>query len=110
MVTKVSTVTVYAGDTLRLEYHLLDDQGDPADVSAWDFTAQWRQTVTSTDAIDLTVDTTEAATGVIIISATADQTNLMSNPGVWDLQGIDGDEVHTFLRGVTRWMKDVTRV
>lgn len=110
MAVQVSTVSVYAGDSLRMEYHLLVAAETPSDLSGWDFTASFRKRATSAVAIELTVDTTDAATGVLVITATPEQTAAMGGSGVWDLQGVDGDTVHTFLRGTLLWEADVTRV
>lgn len=109
---EVSDVPVYAGDPLVKEYRLRDpdiSEGVPGavqDLSAYTFTCQWRRSASATEYIVLTVDTTDAATGVLVITATGVQTAAMKGPGVFDLQS---DSAGTFLRGKTTWTPDVTR-
>ena len=108
----VSTVPVYAGDNLYLQYNFLDalpPAGVGVDLSAWTFTAQWRTTRNSESYIDFTVDESNKATGVIVLTMTGLQTESMSCNGFFDLNGVDGSEVRTFLQGTTSWTQDVTR-
>lgn len=106
----VYPVDVYAGDTLVFPTYTITDADDvPMNLSGWTFTAQWRHHPHAADAITLTVDTTDAASGVIGISATAAQTRAMKQSGVWDLEGVMGGTVRTFLAGTTVYTQDVSR-
>lgn len=110
MPTEVPDVEIYAGDTVQFPtYTFIDDAEDPRDLSAYTFTAKWRSNTAATDPLDLTVDATDKATGLIIVTASAAQTRTMGGPGVWDLQGTVGAIVTTFVYGATTWVEDVTR-
>jgi hypothetical protein len=109
----VSPVSVYGGDSLYLEYRFRTDiapAGDPVDLSDWTFTAQWRHERSADTAIDFTVDQSNKAGGIIILTMTGDQTESMSSAnGFFDLNGVNGTQVRTFLQGKTVWVQDVTR-
>lgn len=111
MATQVGDVPVYAGDPMLLEY-TMEGESDPVDLTGWAFTCQWRRSRSSATALDLTVDDSDKASGVVRISATGEQTTEMAGSGVFDLQGIEdgGDgEPFTYLWGATVWTRDVTR-
>jgi hypothetical protein len=109
----VPTVEVYAGDTVDWPiYTLQNPDQSPRDLEGEGWTewrAQWRVKEVSPVAIDLIVDASEANVGVLKIKASPEATASMNVPGVWDLQATKGDEIKTFLRGKTKYTKDVTR-
>lgn len=109
MPTEIPAVDVYSGDNLTLEYRFRDDVDAPMDVSGYTFTAQWRPSTSADRSVPFTVDQTQTAVGVIVLSMTGEQTASMRGGGVFDVQGVDGATVKTFLRGSTRWVQDVTR-
>jgi hypothetical protein len=109
MPTITPAVPVYAGDTLSVEYRFRDAADLPVDLSAWTFTAQWRATVASESTIPFTVDVGDAAAGVLRLSMTGVQTQSMTSSGVFDVQGVDGVIVRTFVRSTTNFVGDVTR-
>ncbi len=110
MPTQVTDVPVYAGDPMLLEYTMEDDAEGGIDLSGWEFTCQWRRSRSSTESIDLTVDDSNKATGVVRISATSDQTTEMGGNGIFDLQVVDDSEdPFTWLWARTVWTRDVTR-
>jgi hypothetical protein len=84
----------------------------PEDLSAYtDFASQWRASRPSTTAIDLTVDVTDVATGLIVVRATGAQTRAMGASGGFDIEAIGTDgEPRTFVEAKTRWSLDYTRV
>lgn len=83
--------------------------GVPEDLSTWGgWACQWRRRASSEDAVDLTVDSSAAATGVITITATTAQTRSMLGSGVFDIQA-STPTVRTFIRGRAVWEMDVTR-
>lgn len=103
-------INVYAGDTLNFPEYVFEASNDvPVDLSAWTWRCMWRRYPTSAEEITLTVDDSDAATGVIRISATPEQTTAMGYAGVWDLEGTSGDEIQTWLTGTTVYSLDVTR-
>lgn len=111
---EVPPVPVYAGDTCVFPtYTFKTDGGEPLDLVAegWtDWTSMWRHKTTATDEpITLSIDISQASSGVLSITASAAQTRLMDGAGVWDLQAERPNEVRTFLRGSTTYLLDVTR-
>lgn len=103
---------IYAGDYWSRALTIAQD-GAAVDLVAAGFTAwkaQWRPDAGSSTFVDLTVDDSLAASGLITVAATGAQTETMGGPGVWDLQALDsaGRPV-TWVRGVTSWTQDVTR-
>lgn len=110
MVTKVAAVSIYAGDDIVFPTYTFLSGEDPLDLSTWtDWAAQWRPTLTSDTVLDLDVDTSELATGIVTVSVDAETTRTMGQSGVWDLQATLSGDVRTWLRGRTIWMNDVTR-
>ena len=113
MPTTVPVVEIYAGDTFAWPtYTFKNEQGAVIDLVAdgWtNWSAQWRAKANAPEFIQLTVDTTGAATGKISLLAEPEQTRAMNGPGVWDIQAEDGEVVKTWLRGPTKWVGDVTR-
>lgn len=109
---EVPPVAVYAGDTCIFPSYTFKSDTGATDLAAEGWTgwaATWRAGVGADTAIPLAVDSTQAAAGIIGVTASAAQTRAMGTGGVWDLQAIRGDEVRTFLRGTTTYRMDVTR-
>lgn len=118
---------VYAGDQWSQSFELgdwmtdesgeyvLDEDGAqifvPEDVSAWpEWACDWRPDPSSETEIELTVDFTGAASGIIVVAASTAATRAMRVNGKFDIQASDGPEnVKTFLVGKTKWRQDVTR-
>ena len=109
MPTIAPPISVYAGDTLSVEYRFRDAANLPVNLSAWTFTAQWRATVASESVIPFTVDVSNVTTGVVRLSMSSVQTQSMTSSGVFDVQGVDGVTVRTFVRSTTNFVGDVTR-
>lgn len=104
-------IPVYAGDSWSQSFTFKAGES-PEDLTGWgDWECQWRPTADSTDEIVLSVavsgDPTE---GVIVVSATPEQTRAMGQSGQVDVQAVDGSTVRTFIRFKTKWTLDVTRV
>lgn len=89
---------------------LIQEAGEPADLTGRTFEAQIRRTAGSATAIDIDVDTTEAAGGILVLRVDADVTENLRGDYVWDLQQIVGDVVRTLLTGKWTFDADVTRV
>lgn len=102
-------VPVYRGDDTDFFSYTLTSSGTPVDLSAWTWTGQWRSKADDDVALDLVVDATDAATGVLHVAAIGAVTALMESKGVWDVQGVNGSQTLTYYRGTTVWAADVTR-
>ena len=109
MPASIPAVAVYSGDTLTLEYRFRDAADAAVDVSAFTFTASWRTAPSAATDIDFTVNQTNAATGIVILTLTAVQTASMGQSGVFDLRGTNGPVVRTFVTGATVHTPSVTR-
>jgi hypothetical protein len=110
------TIPIYRGDSLTRSYKFRDSNTrDVIDLTAagWlAWRAQWRPAEDWPEFIEMTVDTSQAAVGIISVSATALQTETM-RAGVWDLQAMrtvtGTTEVRTWIRGTTTQKGDVTK-
>lgn len=109
---------LYAGDTWVQLFELGDNtvEGDDStfvaeDLSGWPtWACQWRPDAESEEPITLTLDTTDAVNGKVVVSATPEQVRIMGDGGVFDIEASDGPlEVKTYLVGRTTWQLDVTR-
>jgi len=109
----VPDITMYAGDTFTSPSYTMQTGTPPVAINlvadGWtNWTAQWRALPTDTRYVAFTVDTTNAATGVIVMTATATQTRSMWN-GYWDLQATKNGAVRTWIKGKLVYVEDVTR-
>ena len=106
-------LTVYRGDTYSHVVTVVDDLAAAVDLSDRAWVAEVRAYADAADVlVSFTVDDSDAATGVLVLSLTAAQTaTTLSRDGVWDLQGTftaDG-AVETLLAGSVSLTKDKTR-
>ena len=100
---------IYAGDLAVLTLEFNDEDGVHVDVSGYeDWRCQWRRRVGDLSAVEVTVDASAAADGVVQLILSPEQTRLVSE-GVFDVQVSYEGDPHTLIRGETRWMEDVTR-
>lgn len=101
----------YAGDTYRLEVRLrVKGTGEPIALDPAGWTAQIRRTAAATNPkAEFQIDTTDAATGVLVLELTAAQTAGLPAVGVWDLQQSITDVTRTYLSGAAYFPRDVTR-
>jgi hypothetical protein len=110
---QVPVVPIYAGDSVAFPvYTVKTAEGAAIDLVAdgWsDWRAQWRPQADAQDSIELTVDASRANEGMILIRVAAEDTANMGGAGVWDLQATRAGLVRTWLRGKTKWTRDVTR-
>jgi hypothetical protein len=80
------------------------------DVSGWTFAAQVRPTTTSDESWSFTFDLSNAATGVVAFSLTAEQTAEMPTQCVWDFHAFDETgSRRTQLRGDVKVQRQVTQ-
>jgi hypothetical protein len=102
-------ITGYRGDTLTLEFTFEDEAGVALALPTTGWAAQIRNLPDAATTIaDFTIDSSAAATGVVVASLTGTQTADLSG-GVWDLQQTTGAVVRTYLRGSVTIEGDVTR-
>ena len=105
---------IYQSRSYSLRLTLKDKAtGDPLNVTGSTFASQLRRYNSSPDAVSFNVDTSGAATGVIVLTLTSTQTaaaNLPPGPYRWDVDKIDGPGVITPLaKGELIVEGDVTR-
>lgn len=100
-------ITGYKGDSYELVLTITGkDTGTPIPLTAnWAAQIRERPDARNPDA-SFTIDTANAATGVLRLTLTATQTALL-NEGVWDLQC--NDNARTYVKGSCTFEQDVTR-
>lgn len=101
-------VKVARGDTDGIPIDITEN-GVAADLTGRTYTAQLRRSPNSTTAIDVTVDTTGAATGRLVLRLTPEVTETLSGDYRWDLEQDDGGSIRTLLTGIWQFDPDVTR-
>src|SRR5690349_1011493 len=70
-------ITITHGDSYSLPITFADSDSNPIDLSSSTFRAMIRQKYTSAVLTSFSIDTTNAATGVIVLSLTPDQTSAL---------------------------------
>lgn len=100
---------LYSGDTYAVEIEPVGELDEPADLSDRVWSAQWRRNRSSADAVDLEVDATGAADGLVVVHFRSGATALFSESGVWDVSGADDDDqAITLATGSVRTLRRVT--
>ena len=101
-------IKVTRGDTDGIPI-VIQEGGSPADLTGRTYAAQLRRSRNAADAVDITVDATDAATGELVLRLEPDITETLTGEYQWDLQQTVGGTVRTLLTG--RWIfdPDVTR-
>lgn len=98
---------VYAGDKYDHEITFQDADSAPLALSGT-WRAQIRAKKTDADPlVSFTIDTTNAATGVLLLSLTKEQTVALPSICVWDLENVT--EEMTYLAGKIRVLAQVSR-
>lgn len=108
----VLDLALYAGDGIAFTVHIKDEDGVAVDVSAYTWVATWRPTRSSpdTDKITLSIDSSGAASGDLLVSIPATSSRVMTPSGDWDLQGtIGAGDPTTIVTGNVTIQQDVTR-
>jgi hypothetical protein len=104
---------IYAGDTQTMTLTFKTSAGVAINLVTQGYTqwaSMWRPSRDSESYLELTVDSTAANVGQIIITADAEVTRAIDCPGVFDLQATDSfGVVRTFITGPVEWVEDVTR-
>jgi hypothetical protein len=119
----VYPMTLYRGDTRVWELTFTeDDETTPIDMTGKTWLAEIRKSDASGAPVIATIDIddTDAATGVLVMTLTADEADgltedVLTEDGgkykaAWDLEGTDGDVVRTYLSGKVTVKGDVSRV
>ena len=100
----------YAGDTYRLEITIEDDDGNALVLPSAGWAAQIRPKTSSTNPkAEFAIDTTDAATGVLVLALDAEQTARIPVVAVWDLQNSESGVTRTYLAGDVHFGREVTR-
>ncbi len=89
---------IYRGDTYTFVIPMEDDQGNPIDIDGCSYAATIKATKDSVSftAFSVTVDDDSSTVTLVL---TPDQTEALSNKGVWDLQETCGEAVNTLMAG-----------
>ncbi len=101
--------------TFRFTVPILDEAGkmigkEPEDVSAYSgWASDWRATPGAAVDVELAIDTSQAASGLVTISATDEQTLSMGGNGYFDVLAFLAAVPRGFVRGQTAWERVVTR-
>jgi hypothetical protein len=101
--------------SFRFKTRVHDESGavvavEVEDLTAWTgWEADWRPDAESATKVDLQVDVSQAAAGVITVSATEAQTLAMDGNGVLDLRAELAGVPRAFFRAKTAWTLGVTR-
>lgn len=98
----------YQGDNIGLVLEFTDDNDDPTDLSAFEFVAQYQSDLTG-ERVDMTVDKSDAANGVIVV--TPPDRNDLPTSGRWDLRQVqNGDIFRTLAAGSATAHRTVSRL
>lgn len=101
-------ILVTRGDTDGIPI-VIQEGGVPADLSGRTYAAQLRASPNATAAVDVTVDTTDAADGTLVLRLEPAVTEGLSGTYAWDLEQTIGGTVRTLLAGKWIFGPDVTR-
>lgn len=101
-------IKVTRGDTDGIPIDI-QEGGLAADLTGRTYAAQLRRSPNATIAIDVTVDTTDADTGRLVLRLDDEVTETLSGDYQWDLQQTMGGTVRTILTGKWTFAPDVTR-
>lgn len=101
-------IKVSRGDTDGIPLDITEG-GSPADLTGRTYAAQLRRSPTSSTAVEITVDTTDAATGRLVLRLDTAITETLSGDYQWDLEQTIGGTVRTILAGKWTFSPDVTR-
>lgn len=95
------------GDTVGVPL-TIQESGSPADLTGRTYAAQLRKSVTAATATTITVDTTGAGSGQLVLRLDAATTAGLIGVYLWDLQQTQGGTVRTILEGRWTFGADVT--
>lgn len=96
------------GDTVAVPLTIREG-GEAADLTGRTYAAQIRRSAASSTAVTVTVDTSGAADGELVLRLTAAATANLTGEYQWDLQQTHGGSVRTLVTGRWTFGPDVTR-
>ena len=86
------------GDTVPIPLTFTDENGDPVDLSGFEFAAQVRHKPNIAEHWSFEINVDDAATGVLLVHPPTDPK--VPGRGVWDLKRhVAGEQVSTLLTG-----------
>jgi len=95
------------GDAVDFTFTFEDEFAAPIDLSSYTFYADVRNRKRATTSFSFSVDTTDAATGVLVLTTPTDAD--LPLEGLWDLrQKAAGGEVTTLLAGEVTILKTIS--
>ena len=101
-------ILMMRGDTAGVPIEIRAN-GVTEDLTGRTYRAQIRRSVNATTAYDVTVDTTEAEDGILILRMDPEVTETLSGDFVWDLEEDNGGTIRTRGMGPWNFTADVTR-
>lgn len=92
----VHDLLIEQGATFEIDVEYLDADGDPVDLTDYTALAQMRTNLGDADvALEFTIDDTQAADGILTLTATATETGALTRRwGFWDLK-VTKDDIST---------------
>ena len=103
----VFDVQWHEGDTVALPRFEFTRDGQPLDLSAYSYIAQYEPV--GDDRVDFTIDSTQASAGILVLTPPAD-TGLHER-GSWDLRQVsNGVVLRTLIEGKAQILPTVSRV
>ena len=97
------------GDSAGTGIQMNDNAGNPIDLTGRTWRAQIRRSPNSSTAVEVTVDTANAATGLLVLRLAPAVTETMSGQYVWDLEQNIGGTIRTIFAGRWTFDPDVSR-
>ena len=109
MATKANLV-IDQGSTFSTDLTLKDENGDPLNLSGYNANSQMRKWYTSSNATAVFTTSIAENDGVITLSLTANQTNIITaGRYVYDVEINDGSSVSRVVEGIITVTPQVTR-
>ena len=107
----VLDLDLYAGDGADFQLKFTDSNNAAVDVSDRTCSAQIRKTRSDATSYNLTIITTNAATGIVVIHIPGSITSILPRTSQWDLQFTSASrpDPFTILQGTVTCIPDVTR-
>ena len=88
---------------------LIKEGGVPADLTGRTYSCQIRRSVNTSSGVEVEVDTSQAASGIITLRLSEEITAEMNGDYMWDLEQTTNGVVRTILAGTWSFEEDITR-
>lgn len=102
-------LNVYRGDTWTHEVRFVDASENPINVSAWTFASQVRRKWNGDIVVPFAVNAVNAATGVVVFSVAAPDTDIDPGHFRYDVERSQGGTVETVVAGRLVVTGDITQ-